>query len=212
MATAISLKERAYDEIRRLIIRGEAKPREGLTEKMLTDKLIMSRTPIRAALERLEVEGLVSRKPNKGLIVAEFSLQKAVDFFDFRIAIEAHVAPKLSGRAWDARELEDLKQNLELQRRSVELADYVAFTEADSEFFRLLATVYDNAEIVQTMENLQDKLFLIALKVLRKDNRRIGVSYQNHVNIYDAMTAELAELAVASMVSHLEFGKRILVD
>jgi DNA-binding GntR family transcriptional regulator len=187
------------------------KPGEYMTERYLVELLQMSRTPIRSALERLEVEGLVVYSPKKGLSIAELSLQRIVDFFDFRIALEGYIVRKLAGRSWSEEEKAWFQANLDTQALCVETNNYSEFTKKDSEFHRKLAGIYDNQEIVQTMENLQDKLYQIALKVLRKDNSRIEKSYQDHKNIIESIIRGNADEAEQLMVEHLEFGKRILI-
>lgn len=172
----VTLKEKAYEQLRAFLLEGTINGNEQLTEKYLVDLLQMSRTPIRAALEKLAAEGLLNLSPNKGLSLPELSLQRVGDFFDFRIALESHIVFKLSGRKLSPDEIDWFRHNLELQRQTAEQHDYLAFTHADSDFHRRLALVYDNSEMVQMMENLQDRLFQLALKVLRKDNDRIMAS------------------------------------
>lgn len=205
------LKEKAYLELRRAIQNGEFKTGEFLTERTLVEKLSMSRTPIRAALERLEVEGHVSYTPNKGIFITELSIERVIHFFDFRVAIESHVVRKLASRKLAPENVEWFRSSLEQQRICAERNDYAGFTTHDSEFHRMLAQVYGNAEIEQTMDRLQDRLFQIALKVLQKDHSRITVSYEDHARIFALIEEGQAEEAVQHMIQHLEFGKRILL-
>lgn len=207
----VTLKERAYMELRQMILNGDIHSNEHLTEKYLVDQLKMSRTPIRAALERLAVEGLVHYSPNRGLMLTELSLQRVVDFFDFRIAIEGHIVQKLAARSWDEADIEWFRANLAEQEAFLAARDYASFTRVDSEYHRKLAEVYDNQEMTQTMDQLQDKLFQVALKVLRKDNARIQQSYEDHRDIFEWIVQGDGEAARKRMVEHLEFGARILI-
>lgn len=207
----VTLKERAYQELRRLIINGELKQGEFLTERSLAEKLEMSRTPIRSAVERLESEGLVSYTPNKGIFISEMSLNKVVDFFDFRMAIESYVVRKLAIQSLSEEDRSWFEENLGQQQDCLKRNDYSLFTELDSEFHRKLARVYGNSEVIQVMERLQDKLFQIALKVLRKDNSRIHASYNDHVHIYGCILKGDPDEASKEIIQHLEFGKRILL-
>lgn len=211
-ANAVTLKEKAYLMLRKGILGGELKPGEVLTERMLVEWLEMSRTPIRAALERLDAEGLAIYTPNKGLTVAELSLTKACDLYDYRIAMECFVIRKLSSRVWETEEIRWFEQNLEQQRSCIENRDHLLFTEADAAFHHKLAAVLGNAEILQAMERIQDKLCQIAVQVLRKDYTRIQVSYEDHVRIFQLLQDGNKEAAAQAMEQHLEFGKRILVQ
>lgn len=207
----VTLKEKAYEQLRAHLLEGTINGNEQLTEKYLVELLQMSRTPIRAALEKLAAEGLLNLSPNKGLSLPELSLQRVADFFDFRVALESHIVLKLSSRTLSPDERAWFRANLELQRQTAEQHDYLAFTHADSDFHRRLALVYDNDEMVQMMENLQDRLFQLALKVLRKDNGRILASYRDHLEIFELIQDGQGEEAKRRMVEHLEYGARILV-
>lgn len=208
---AVTLKEKAYIHLRRLILNGELKQGEVLTERTLVELLGMSRTPIRAALERLDSDGLARYTPNKGLVVAEISLQKVIDLYDYRIAMESFVVRRLCTFHWERADLDWFHDNLRQQEAAMEKQDYNEFTKADSQFHRRLVAVFGNTEIIQAMEQLQDKLYLIALRVLRKDRSRILVSYEDHVRIFQAIQDGNEQEAVSSIERHLEYGKRILV-
>lgn len=210
--TTLTLKEKAYNHLRELIMNGELKPGDFLTERTLVEMLSMSRTPIRAALERLDVEGLANYTPNKGLIVAEISMNRVIDIYDYRMAIECYVVRKLAARTWNQEDLTWFKENLRLQKQYAEDQDYVRFTEADSLFHRKLMKVYDNSEITATMEQLQDRMHQIALKVLRKERSRTQVSYEDHLLIFTYIEQGNSEKAHQQMEQHLEYGKRILIQ
>jgi len=208
----LTLKEKAYIKLKKQILDGCYRPGEFLTERALVDDLKMSRTPIRAAIERLVVEGLVNHSPNQGLAVAELSLSKAVDIYDLRIALETHVVRKLSLRDWTEDEQMWFIENLKKQQNCLEDKNYPAFTLLDAEFHNRLVSFYENSEMIKIMENIQDQLQLIAIKVLRKESTRIIQSYQDHLNIYNNIIAGNAEEASEEMATHLEFGKRILIS
>lgn len=197
--------------MRQRILNGELPPGEFLTERMLVELLGMSRTPIRSALERLDAEGLAKYTPNKGLIVSEISVTQVMEFFDFRVAIEGYMVKRLAARAWNDREIEWFRGNLQEQKAFVEANDFARFTEADAAFHRGLANLYDNSEISRTMDRLQDKLYRIALQVLRKDITRIQASFEDHIRIFELILSGDGAAAARQMEDHLEFGKRILV-
>jgi DNA-binding GntR family transcriptional regulator len=209
--TTITLKEKAFIHLRKLILNGELKPGEVLTERMLVEMMEMSRTPIRAALERLDAEGLANYTPNKGLVVAELSLRKAIDLYDYRIAMECFVVRKLASMELEKSDLKWFEQNLRQQQTHVEKSDYALFTETDTQYHRKLVEIYANSEITQAMERLQDQLYRIAMGVLRKDRTRISVSYDDHLRIFQFIQAGEADKASQAMEEHLEFGKRILI-
>ncbi|ANE48540.1 GntR family transcriptional regulator [Paenibacillus swuensis] len=207
----MTLKEQAYNRLRQFILSGKIRPGEHLTELSLVEMLEMSRTPIRSAMERLASEGLVTYSPNRGLSVAEMTFDRVIDFFDYRMAIEGYAVRKLADRVWSEEEKEWFRINLSMQKRCVDAHDSAMFTQADSDFHRKLIYNYDNQEMIQTMDKLQDQLYLTALKVLRKDQSRIHQSYEDHKRIFELLVDGNAEEAGRLMLAHLEYGKRILV-
>jgi len=207
----LSLKDQAYLTIKQSILDNTYKVNSILTERTIAEQLQMSRTPVRSAIERLESEGYLLGTPNKGFLLKDLSLKQIVDFFDFRIAIEPYVAEKLAGKSFTDADLQWFSQNLQSQENFVLLQDTINFTKLDSEFHRHLIKCYDNEEMFQTLEHLQDKLYRIALNVLQKDHSRIHQSISDHQHIWEAIITGNKKNAGDEMRQHLEFGKRILV-
>ncbi|HZG57698.1 GntR family transcriptional regulator [Paenibacillus sp.] len=209
---AVTLKEKAYDAMRRAILDGELRPGDFLTERTLVERLGMSRTPIRAALERLDAEGLAKYTPNKGLIVSDISAAQVAEVFDFRIAIEGYVAKRLAGGTWREADRAWFRANLQEQERCVQANDAERFTAADAAFHRKLVELYDNGEMLRAADRLQDRLYRLALRVLRKDAQRIRASYEDHLRIFELAAAGRGDEAAQRMEAHLEYGKRILLS
>ncbi|WP_020619191.1 GntR family transcriptional regulator [Paenibacillus daejeonensis] len=207
-----TLKEKAYTMLRALIMQGELRSGEFLSERSLVERMEMSRTPIRAALERLEAEGHVTYTPNRGIFVSEVTIDKAIDVYDFRMIIESSIVRKLASRKLTDELRQWFKESLARQWACVEADDTMQFAQEDSEFHRQLVYAYDNKEIIVTMDRLQDKLYRIALNVLRKDANRIKISYEDHASLVELIEQGQGEEAAAALIQHLEFGKRILLE
>lgn len=207
----ITLKEKAYQQLREKILSGALGQGENLTEQSLVQLLGMSRTPIRAAMEKLESEGLVQYTPNKGMTIVEMSLKRAVDIFDYRAILEPHIVSALAKRGLTAEQSLWLEQNLQEQEKTVEARDFYQFTVLDSELHMYLATCHGNQEIIYTMDRLQDQLFQLALRVLSKDSARITDSYRDHQMIVSLIQEANEKEVHERMIDHLIYGKQILV-
>ena len=163
-----SLAERAYERLVRDITRLELAPGEVLAEKPLMERLGIGRTPIREALQRLAMEGLVLHLPNRGMFVSEISATSVQHIYEFRALIDGHAARLAATRA-DAQDLEDL-ENLDaaLVDATVrdDIDDYVAM---DQMFYSVLARGARNvylAEVIPRIFNLHLRLwFFISKKV-----------------------------------------------
>jgi DNA-binding GntR family transcriptional regulator len=209
---SLPLKEQAYTKLKKLILSGEIKTGELITERVLVESLEMSRTPIRSALEKLEAEGFVKQSPKQGILVLELSINRAIDIYNLRIAVESFIVRKLSESGFSEQQMEWFETNLEQQKIAMHIMDYESYTEADASFHRGLALAYENTEMMSIMDKIQDKLYQIAIKVVKKDQQRMKVSYQDHLNIFNYIKEGKAEEAAHEMIQHLEFGKRILIS
>ena len=98
-----SLEARVYNEVREALLCGQFKKGEWLTEHMLTQKLGVSRTPVRSALQRLAEDGLVSLTPNRGAVVIGIAKEDIVDIYRIRMRLEglasAMAAEKITDEA-----------------------------------------------------------------------------------------------------------------
>ena len=94
----VSLKQRAYAELKRRILSGALPPGELLSERQLARSLKMSKTPVHAALERLEGDGLVIVTAQQGIVVRAISPQDIADHFEIREALETFVVARLAGQ------------------------------------------------------------------------------------------------------------------
>ncbi|WP_083988804.1 GntR family transcriptional regulator [Devosia geojensis] len=93
-----NLTEQVYEQLIELLISGELKPGDVITERRMAERLNASRTPIREALGRLEAEGLVYKQPNRGVTVSPFSTEAFVDILNVRQLLEAEAAYLASGK------------------------------------------------------------------------------------------------------------------
>src|SRR5436305_6450060 len=87
-----SLTEKAYQAISGAIARLELKPGESLTQDRLAKWLSISRTPVHAALRRLQQDDIIQTAPGRGLIVTELTPQDVEDLLEMLSLIETHAA------------------------------------------------------------------------------------------------------------------------
>ena len=98
----LPLRDIVFQTLRNAIITGELQPGERLMETQLAEKLGVSRTPIREAIRKLELEGLVIMVPRKGAQVAQFTEKDIQDVLEVRAALES-LAAKLACKRMDDR-------------------------------------------------------------------------------------------------------------
>ena len=115
----LPLRDVVFNTLRTSILTGELKPGERLMEIHLADKLGVSRTPIREAIRKLELEGLVTMIPRRGAEVAQITEKNLRDVLEVRRALDA-LAVELACERITEDELAELKkacENFELETK-----------------------------------------------------------------------------------------------
>src|SRR5262245_48888543 len=115
---AVSLKQKAYVALKKRILSGSLSPGTLLSERQLAQSLKMSKTPVHAALEKLEGDGLVIVTAQQGIIVRAISPDEIADHFEIREALETFVVTRLAGKLTPD-QASRIKQNLDEHRRAV---------------------------------------------------------------------------------------------
>jgi len=123
----------AYHQLREAIVSGEFQPNERLVEIDLGRRLKTGRTSIRAALVRLEQEGLVIRELNRGARVRLVSDREAVEIEQVRIALELLVARHAAEKV-TAADIEDLRVLLLEVRKRLDNGDPLGYSELNARF------------------------------------------------------------------------------
>src|SRR5215211_7413968 len=128
----LSAAQRVYDHVKTGILDSSYAGGDLLTEGTVSERVGVSRTPVREALLRLEAEGLVRLYPKKGALVVPVSAQEAEDVLEARALVERYAAP----RAWTRRATlaDDLQPLVDAMREHRDRGDMVAFNRADRSF------------------------------------------------------------------------------
>lgn len=205
------LKDVAYEHIKARIIDGTFVAGTFISEKDLLLDLDMSRTPIRAAFERLAEQGLVTIAPQRGVIVRDFSAREISDHYDIRIALERFIVRELSGRLTDSQR-DRIAANLRAQEIAVDgEVDIRGFTMCDTEFHLMLAAFLGNQEIERVMINQRHRVQRVVESIFTRDPTVPRCSYEEHRGIADAICAGDTESAQDLAERHLQNGKRFLL-
>jgi DNA-binding GntR family transcriptional regulator len=205
------MKDRAYAVIKQYILQGDLASGSFLAERQLADKLGMSKTPVRAALERLEAEGFVTVSPQQGIIIRELTVHEIADQYEIRAALEAYTVRTLAGKL-TSEQIARLRGNLQLQVSLREENDVPRAVALDAEFHTLFCEFLGNREVLRVMSGLRDKIQRVIRKVFQINPGRAGMSYQEHCEIADAVIHGKGAEAARLIELHLERGKRFLLS
>jgi DNA-binding GntR family transcriptional regulator len=205
------LKQQAYEELKRLIQNSTFEARSFLSERQLAIQLGMSKTPVKAALERLEAEGFVAVSPQQGIVVRDLSIHEIADQFEIRLALETFVLRNIAGKLSDEQAAR-LKDNLRQQQLAAKQLDVAASARLDSAFHTLFCECLGNQEILRVMLQLREKMHRVVTRVFDQNSDRLTPSYKEHRAIADAVLAGDADQAAAALEEHLNYGKQLLLS
>ncbi len=149
----ISLREQVVGQVRMAIIEGSLKPKDHITEVLLTDQLGVSRTPIREALILLEREGLVEFLPNRGSFVRAFNVQDIDEIFGMRTTLENYAAEMIIEQLTPP-EWAELDAMIEQQRQQIARGDFKTVRNIDIQFHRSLIHKSEHVLLARSWEEL----------------------------------------------------------
>lgn len=196
-----SLKERAYDTLKRVILTGELRAGSQVIEAELSRMLNISRTPIRESILQLTHEGLLRVVPYKGIFVAEMSLNDMKDLLQLRFWLERFAVQEAASLVTEA-DLKDLASFVDQQDEAFRQGDMYQFMELDRQFHRRIAEVVGNARLLRILDNLRDQLVACGLRGLRK-HERIGEVLMEHRQVIRGLGLRDAGAAMSAMDQHL---------
>lgn len=198
----LPLRDVVFQTLRKAILKGELKPGERLMEVQLANRLGVSRTPIREAIRKLELEGLVTMIPRKGAEVAEITEKNLRDVLEVRRALE-ELAVKI---ACDKITEEGL-QRLEVASKKFQdvmyCDDLTLIAETDVEFHEIIYEATGNKRLIQILNNLREQMYRYRVEYL-KDYNRHGILADEHEEIVDALCGREKERACRAIVSHID--------
>lgn len=205
------LKDDAYDYLKNQIVAGQITPGAVLSEREIAAALKMSKTPVKAALERLEEQGFLTISPQRGAIMRALTPREINEHYDLRIALESFVVGRIGGRL-TAEDKQAIEANLAVQRRVVEHEQaWEDWALADFEFHRTLCAALGNTEIQRIMNLQRDRFQWLVMSIADRDPSVPAVSSAEHAAIYEAVAAGENSRACSLLERHLENGKRFLL-
>lgn len=204
------LADRAYESLKSSLQSGHYPPGTFLSERQLASRLGMSKTPVKEALVRLEMEGFLRISPQQGIVVREPSIQEVLDLFDLREALETFVVRRIAGRL-EPGQVARLKQNLKDQARAARERDIPSATELDTEFHAMICEFLGNRELSQTLWRMREKLNRLIQANLTRNPGRVESSTREHAAIASAVLRGQGERAADLVRQHLEYGRHLIL-
>ncbi len=151
------LREVVCETLRNAIVSGILQPGERLMEIQVAEELGVSRTPVREAIRKLELEGFVVMIPRRGTYVSDLSIKDINEVYEVRTALDV-LAAELAAERITEEELEEMERLLVEIGEYIEIYDMDKIVEADSKFHDILYRASRNERLVGIINNLREQL------------------------------------------------------
>lgn len=197
----LTLRERIYEEIVRLIVSGELPSGVSIDEKFLTEKLQVSRTPFREAIGTLAKEGLIEIRPYRGFFVRSFSRKEIEDLYELRKTLECFAVELAVPRMSD-RDIALFERILDEAVAALRRRDMATYGARDKEFHETIAERSGNAALIETLARLALQIQLC--RTIANENRDFAErAAQERDEILAAFKARDIARAAALMRIHI---------
>ena len=204
------LREVVAETLREAIVNGMLKPGERLMEIQLAEELGVSRTPVREAIRKLELEGFVVMIPRRGTYVADLSIKDINEVFEIRTALDV-LAAGLAVERITEDELEQLERLLVEIGELIEEDDADKIVESDSQFHDILYRASRNDRLVGIINNLREQ-FTRFRSISIQYPGRMQKSVEEHRRLVEAIASRDTDLAQQLAREHMENSEQTLLQ
>ncbi len=196
------LRDVVFKTLRQAILKGELSPGERLMEIQLAKKLGVSRTPIREAIRKLELEGLVLMIPRRGAEVAGITEKNLRDVLEVRRALE-DLAIDLACQRMKEEQLDELEKAEEEFAKAIEDNDAIMIAQYDERYHDIIYQSTGNDKLISMLGNLREQMYRYRLEYIKEADKR-PVLVIEHSNILKALKARKVNEAKQAMREHID--------
>ncbi|MFF2093199.1 GntR family transcriptional regulator [Paenibacillus sp. NPDC058174] len=198
----MTAKERAFSQLQRWIIEGTLLPGEKLLDAELAESLAVSRTPIREALQLLEVQGLVSMHPGKETRVTLIEKDDILKMYPTMAVLHA-LAAEHAAALITPQQIETLKSLNEQFGAAIDSGQPYQAMEIDEQLHNIIVEASDNAYIASFSASLQIHIRRFKYVFLKQPNTSTLGSVEEHAALISALENRDAAAASAIMKQNL---------
>lgn len=206
----LPLRDVVFNTLRQAILKGDLKPGERLMEIQLATKLGVSRTPVREAIRKLELEGLVLMVPRKGAEVAQITEKSMVDVLEIRRALE-ELAVRLACERMTPEGLKTLKQAEERFEEVLGKEDITTVAGADVEFHDTILRATDNQKLIQLLSQFREQMYRYRVEYLKREECHPQV-IKEHQDIIQTIENRNKDEAAEYICNHIDSQVKAVAD
>jgi len=201
--------EQIYEHIKTMAITFSIRPGERVNEVEVARSLNVSRTPLREALNRLMVEGFLTRAPNRGFIGRPLDAKQVFDIYELRRALEASIVAIACERASDE-ELLALERFVKTSKDRPDDANASSLLALDEQFHERVALLTRNEEMVRALKSINARIHYFRWIDMQNGRRRH--TQQEHMRIVKALKKRDVPTATSLIGGHISRRLDRIVD
>ncbi|WP_170066361.1 GntR family transcriptional regulator [Neomoorella humiferrea] len=207
--------QKVYEQIKEAIINNTIKPGTMIQERILAEKLGVSRTPVREALRRLNSEGLIELIPGKGATVTKITIEDIREIMQVREPLEC-LAVKLAAERIQPQDIKYLEEMIANWDKEINCTDpaqinFQSLSTKDIAFHEYIVEIAGNKRLASILNMLRDQIRRITF--LTQDNKnRIETSFPQHLKILEALKQRDPAAAEENMRQHMQSIKEYYYD
>lgn len=203
------IRDEVFDSLRSAILKGHLTSGEHLVEKDLAQQMKVSRTPIREALRKLELEGLVAYEPRKGVVVVGVSADDVLEIYTIQAVLEG-LAAKLAASRRTGDEVTALQTLLFKMEECIQKDSIKKLTTSHADFHKTIAEMSKSPRLCQMILSLRDYVENFAeIPCYLPENLLVG--WEEHRTIFDAIAKKDYERAEEAARNHITQVKRSVI-
>jgi len=210
MATIIPepLIDSVYARLRDLILSNVFRAGQKLVDRDLAEQLGVSRTPVREALGRLTMMGLVEARSRRGYYVRQYTAEEMTDLYEFRKILEMNAARLAAQNAEPVhiREFEHIL--IKSERLAADSANHAKTVKLDLEIHNLIARASGNVALYQAIHNLMDKVMCFIwvdwVDASVADTASFAAAHREHKGLIERIIARDADGAAEHLGAHID--------
>lgn len=197
-----TLNQQAYETLLNMLFTGAIAMGAQLDERDLSNKLGVSRTPLREAVTQLVREGLVDYAPYKGHFVKEWNAKQVENLYIVRKSLEVLAIqlaiPKLSNE-----DIDSIQDILEQARQALDRSDILAYGHFDSQFHEFIVNKTNNETLIQSLERLSLQIQMVRT-IANRDSDVVQRTTNERPRILEALKNRDVESATRLMGEHID--------
>lgn len=210
MKKPVTRVDEAYQQIKLMLLMDQLQSGQKLRYQEISKKLGMSQTPVMMALVRLENEGLVYSRTNRGFYVPAIDLEEARELYDIRVMIEVPLLERTIKRITD-QEMAELESLLQAHSSVLKGSYSRERLWRDAKFHLALASCSGHGVAVNILRRVFDMLYL-RYRPAQASPQRIVETEREHWAFFSALANRQVQQSMSLLKEHIDHGREFVLE